>query len=96
MPFVSVWHSAPYGLFIKGNSIKDSFFSRIINRAVLMIIGSSFFMIGFSYDYNAYIPGEISVFVELGVNKSKSKEEIKDFAKKYQEFVVTYEVGVPS
>ena len=34
-----------------------------------------------------YIPNEVIVFVTLKVNKSKSKEHIAEFTKKYAEFV---------
>ena len=62
-------------------------FGRSGYSRILIIIGSVLFINGCGYNDKIYIPNEVTVFVELRVNESKSVEEIKEFATKYQEFV---------
>ena len=50
---------------------------------ILIIIRSVSFINGCAYNDTIYIPNEVTVFVELRVNESKSVEEIKEFATMY-------------
>jgi len=55
-----------------------------MKKLILLI---SFATIGCNSTDKKYIPNEVTVVVELRINKNKSEDEIKTFTKKYSEFV---------
>ena len=73
--------------------MRNLLFDKSENCRILIIIGCVLFMTECGYNERTYIPNEVTVFVELRLNESKSTEEIKDFVTRYQEFVDSTETS---